>query len=171
MRLKRALTEARDIDKSPMRGHRSIWQTLDPFETKRVSRSRVRRYLEQTTGGAPYTLSDEQLAEMDRTLRALREAGVEVALFEVPLASLLESELPVGIVEGTDERMRALAGRHGVTYLSIDELAPGLEPSDFREQSHLNVAGGHKMAAALARAVVAPWAAGHEPDRPPARLP
>jgi len=158
-----AVTISKGHDTSPMRGNYSVWQSSEKIQVFAVDRERARSYLAKVTSGEPYALEDESLQVMEETLEALSAAGIDVALFEVPIKKDLEDVFPEGTIDRFHQLMRELASRQGVPYLDREGLGLKLVGRDFREQSHLNLRGGRKTAQALAQVVVLPWLDGEAP--------
>lgn len=165
-KLRRALTEVRDRDKSPILGHATVWHQRKPKRSTRVSSKRARKYLNQVTAGQPYRLYPQQVECVDETIRTLRAAGIDVVLFEVPMSPALREVFPAEVEAEFHELMDSLAAKNSVPYLRLAELGVALKRKHFREQSHANRLGADRVSLALADQVVVPWLAGEERASP-----
>jgi hypothetical protein len=91
-----------------------------------------------------------QAEHFEGALRAVREAGVELLLVELPLHPLLEAALP----PKTTEKFRAFVGewarRHGASFVTTAELETRFEEVDFSDSSHVNYRGSEKFTTAIA---------------------
>ena len=95
-------------------------------------------------------------AQLGAILTRCREAGVPLALFEVPTAPILREHLPKGAYRRYRVAVARAAQAHGVPFLSVEDLGLELTRRDFREQSHLNQRGATKLTRAVAERVVLP---------------
>jgi len=84
-------------------------------------------------------------------LHQLDSHGVPVVLFAVPIADVLQSVLPEGLMAEFEGTMNEVASSSGTLFLSAADLAVTYRRKDFREQSHLNLRGAKKLTRALSK--------------------
>ena len=145
----------RDTPLSPMRGELTVWQRTMRSISWNVRAAHVRRYVDRVWTPGEWSM-ERQERKLGAILTRCREAGVPLALFEVPSAPILWEHLP----KGAYRRYRVAVGRaaeaHGVPFLTVEDLGLELTGRDFREQSHLNQHGATKLTRAVAERVVLP---------------
>ena len=153
-RLHSGLTR-RDTPRSPMRGDLTVWQRTMPSISRNVAAEHVRRYVDSLWIPGEWSM-ERQERELGAILTHCREAGVPLALFEVPTAPILRAHLPKGAYRRYRVAVARAAEAHGVPFLSVEDLGLELTHRDFREQSHLNQRGATKLTRAVAERVVLP---------------
>ncbi len=145
----------RGTPRSPMRGNLTVWQRTRPSTSRNVPAAHVRAYVDSMWIPGEWSM-ERQERELGAILTRCREAGVPLALFEVPTSPILREHLP----KGAYRRYRAVVARaaeaHGVPFRSVEDLGLELTRRDFREQSHLNQRGATRFTRAVAERVVLP---------------
>jgi hypothetical protein len=99
---------------------------------------------------------ERQVRQLGALLTRCREAGVPLALFEVPTAPILREHLPKGAYRSYRVAVARAAEARGVPFLTVEDLGLEFGRRDFREQSHLNERGATKLTRAVAERVVLP---------------
>ncbi len=145
----------RDTPRSPMRGDLTVWQWSRPLVSREVPAEHVRDYVDRVWTPGKWSM-ERQERELGVLLTRCREAGVPLALFEVPTAPILRKHLPRGAYRRYRVAVERAAQAHGVPCLSVEDLGLELRRRDFREQSHLNQRGASKLTRAVAERVVRP---------------
>jgi hypothetical protein len=153
-RLHRGLTQ-RDTPLSPMRGELTVWQRTRPLISRKVSGAHVQRYVESVWKPGAWSM-ERQERKLEAILARCRNAGVPIALFEVPSSPILREHLPADAYPRYHAAVARAAEAHGVRFLSVEDLGLDLTRLHFREQSHLNQHGATKLTRAVAERLVLP---------------
>lgn len=161
-----AVTEGRERRPCPIIGQETIRQHFEPDRSlisHPVSAERVRSYLATRMRGDRYPLGDGQEGNVRRLVRLARERGVELRIVEVPVARILHEQLPTGTYDEFLRRFRRIAEDEGVPFVSLADLGIVFGDDEFREQSHLNLAGAERLTRAVTARIVVPAMRGDPP--------
>ena len=117
----------------------------------------VRRYVDQLLDeNGRYVLGDERVRALGEVMRLCNEAGVQVVLMEEPLSEDLRTHYPEELFPAFHRSVDPLIAEAGLRIHTLEELGVELERADFREHSHVNLAGATEITRALSGQVLAP---------------
>lgn len=162
-RIRDRLLQAPEDVPSPLRGQLTPWQKDKPRQSRKLSREDTRDYVQRVGRGSPYAQDEDQRRRLREAVRLLREGGVDIVLFEMPISPALERELPPGTIDRLHAVMEEFSRDLEVSWWTADALGIELKRKDWREHSHLNLRGANKVSDALVEHIVAPWAADRTP--------
>lgn len=137
---------------SPPNGQRSRWHASRPdlsLVQREVSEERVRLYVQRLLYDGKYFIEGTQPQRVQHIISMCNQAGVKLALVEVPLNDLLLRHLPPGAHSVFRATMRSLADAGGVTFVASDEFDVEFTDHEFLDQSHLNYRGALRYTQAL----------------------
>lgn len=151
---------------SPVLGGLTEWQIHTPrrsLVSHPVSEARVRGYVDRLIDDqGAYVFGESRIAGLKEVAGICSRAEVPFAFVEVPVSGLLQSHYPADLYPRFRRTMHEIAATGGHTFFELEDMSVAFEPQDFREQSHLNLAGAAKLTQAVFTRVVAPLLNGEE---------
>jgi hypothetical protein len=143
----------------PFRGERSRLLFRHPNKSLvglNISTEHVRRWIDHLMLDGRYVMDGSQPRRVEGLITACNEAGVDLVMFEIPVAEILERNYPEGVWPEFRQAMQQFARDGGVTFVTADQLGLELTDADFAEQSHVNHKGAEILTRALFEQVVIP---------------
>ncbi len=145
---------------SPVQGEYSTWQMYTPNRSlvnKPVSSSHIKTFVQRIFDENTTSFyNPDRIIAFRENLLSLQDSGIGVILIEAPLAPPLLQEIPTQAFNEFDQIIKSITMETQVPYFSQKDLGTRLGLMDFREQSHLNLAGATKVTTALANQVIVP---------------
>jgi len=151
---------------SPVLGGLTEWQVHTPrrsLVSRPVSEARVRGYVDRLLDEqGDYVFGAPRIAGLKEVAGICSRAGVPFAFVEVPVSGMLQSHYPADLYPRFHQAMNEIAAVGGHPFAEIDDMQVVFGPQDFREQSHLNLAGAGKLTQAVFASVVVPVLGGED---------
>lgn len=91
---------------------------------------------------------------LERMIAVLQESGIEVVLHEFPLPRRHARIIDLQFGESFQREMNRLARETGATYHSLESIGVTMEPTDFKDASHMNGVGAERYTRAILDAFV-----------------
>jgi hypothetical protein len=107
-------------------------------------------------------LNKERMRRLDALLGSSRAAGVEIAVFELPLNPRLLERYPVQLLDQFRSAVSSIAAANACRFVAWPDLGISIPPEHFRDFSHFNLLGARTFSSALTRHVIAPALRGGE---------
>ncbi|RMF84789.1 MAG: hypothetical protein D6744_02460 [Planctomycetota bacterium] len=158
LRVWEATTKFR-LPSCPLKGEYSKHQQLTPKRSlvnTPQSAQHIKRYISSRLRRGKYVMGGPQMGALRRVMERCRAAGIQLILVELPQSEALRAQLPLDTMRRFYSLVAPLASEYDVPFLRVRQFGIDFGLAEFREMSHLNLAGARRFTSIMIRDVIVP---------------